>query len=110
MSAFSLSPPIRMPLTSPTIAAATSAVAIATQICSSDPSPTPTMITAARLIVPGTLRSIPPVMITNIWPSAVIPSTAPNGAIARKATPLSVAGAQMDATTTRRSRAKYTGM
>ena len=77
MSAFSLSPPIRMPLTSPTTAAAASAVAMAIQMCSFDPSPTPTMITAARLIVPGTLRSIPPVMITNIWPRAVIPSTAP---------------------------------
>ena len=50
---------------------------MATAMRSSDPSPTPTMITAARLIVPGTLRSIPPVMTTNIWPSAVIPSTAP---------------------------------
>ena len=67
------------------------------------------MITAARLIVPGTLRSIPPVMITNIWPRAAIPSTAPYGAIARKATPLRVAGAQMDATMTRRSSAMYTG-
>ena len=68
---------MRMPLTSPTTAAATSAVATAIQMRSFDPSPTPTMITAARLIVPGTLRSIPPVMITNIWPRAAIPSTAP---------------------------------
>ena len=74
---FSLSPPIRMPLRRPTTAAAAIAVAMATVICSFDPSPTPTMITAARLIVPGTLRSIPPVMITNICPRAVIPSTAP---------------------------------
>ena len=41
------------------------------------PGPDPTMITAARLIVPGTLRSMPPVMITSIWPSAVIANTAP---------------------------------
>ncbi len=77
MSAFSLSPPIRMPLTSPMTAATAIAMAMAIQMFSFDPSPTPTMITAARLMVPGTLRSIPPVMITNIWPRAVMPRTAP---------------------------------
>jgi hypothetical protein len=77
MSAFSLSPPIRRPLTSPISAATAIAVAIAIQMFSFDPSPTPTMITAARLMVPGTLRSIPPVMMTNIWPRAARPRTAP---------------------------------
>ena len=77
ISGFSFRPPIRRPLTSPTIAANASAVTIAVPMFAFDPAPTPTMITAARLIVPGTLRSIPPVMTTNIWPRAAMPSTAP---------------------------------
>jgi hypothetical protein len=66
-----------MPLTSPMTAAAAIAMGTATQMFSFDPAPTPTMISADRLMVPGTLRSIPPVMITNIWPSAVMARTAP---------------------------------
>ena len=68
------------------------------------------MTTAAKVSVPGTLRSIPPVMITSIWPSAVIARSAPNGAIELRAGPSSVAGAQIDATTTSRAIAMYTGM
>jgi hypothetical protein len=66
MSAFSPSPPIRIPLISPTSAARISAIPIAVQIRSSDECPTPTVTTAARVKVPGTLRSMPPVMITSI--------------------------------------------
>ena len=85
--AFSLSPPIRIPFTKPMRAATPTAVRIAIQIRLSDCSPTPAMIIAASVNVPGVLRSMPPVMITNIWPRAVIASSAANGAIADKADP-----------------------
>ena len=58
------------------------------------------MIIAASVNVPGVLRSMPPVMMTNIWPSAVSASSAANGAIADNATRLSVSGTQIDATMT----------
>ena len=108
--AFSLSPPIRIPFTNPMRAATPTAVAIAIQMRSSDWSPTPAMIIADNVKVPGVLRSIPPVMITSIWPSAVIARSAANGAIADSATLLSVSGTQIDATTTSTTRAMYTGM
>ncbi len=60
--------------------------------------------------MPGTLRSIPPVMITSIWPSAAMARNVPNGAIELRAGPFSVAGAQIAATTTSNSNAMYTGM
>ena len=105
IKALSLSPPIRIPFTRPMRAAAPTAVTTASQIRLSDCSPTPTMIIAARVKVPGVLRSMPPVMITNICPRAVIASSAANGAIADSATLLSVSGTQIDATTTSRIRA-----
>ena len=74
---------------------------IAVQIRSSDASPTPTVTAAARVSVPGTLRSIPPVMITSIWPSAVIARNVPKGATELSPGPLSASGAQIAATTTR---------
>ena len=98
--AFSPRPPIRSPLTSPTNAASTTATPIAVKMRSSDACPTPTVTTAARVNVPGTLRSMPPVMITSIWPRAVIARNVPNGAIALKPGLLRVAGAQIDATRT----------
>ena len=67
------------------------------------------MTTAASVNVPGTLRSIPPVMITSICPSAVMARNVPNGAIEFRAGPLSVAGAQIEATTTSSAIATYTG-
>ena len=76
---------------------------------SSDPCPTPTVITAASVSVPGTLRSIPPVMITSIWPSAVMARNVPNGAIELRPGPRSVAGAQIDAMTASSAIATYTG-
>ncbi len=68
------------------------------------------MTTAARVKVPGTLRSMPPVMITNIWPSAAMARNVPKGAMAFSPGPRSVAGAQIDATTARSATATYTGM
>ena len=106
MSAFNLSPPMRIPFTKPMTTAAPTAARIAIQMRLSDCSPTPAMIMAASVRVPGVLRSMPPVMITNIWPSAVIARSAPNGAIADNATGLSVSGTQIAATTTRRIRAR----
>ena len=79
---------------------------IAIQMRLSDCLPTPATIIAASVSVPGVLRSMPPVMITNIWPSAVIASRAANGAIADSATGLSVSGTQIAATTTSRPRAR----
>ena len=101
---------MRIPFTSPMAAAAPTAVRIASQMRPSDCSPTPTMIMAASVKVPGVLRSMPPVMITNIWPSAVIASSAADGAIADRATGLSVSGTQIAATMTSRVRARYAGM
>jgi hypothetical protein len=108
MRAFSLSPPIRRPFASPMTAATPTAVRIAVPT----PAwlPTPTMITAASENVPGVLRSMPPVMITSIWPRAVIPRRAPYGAMARRADPPRVAGAQIEATITSSARATNTGM
>ena len=100
---------MRIPFTSPMAAAAPTAVRIASQMRLSDCSPTPTMIMAANVNVPGVLRSMPPVMITNIWPSAVIASSAADGAIADNATGLSVSGTQIAATITSRVRARYAG-
>ena len=75
---------MRIPLTSPTSAATQRARcrsprpdALVRRVC-----PAPTVTTAARVRVPGTLRSMPPVMITSIWPSAVMARNVPNGAIA----------------------------
>ena len=62
------------PVHQPDEAAAPTAARIAIQIRLSDCSPTPAMIIAASVRVPGVLRSMPPVMITNIWPRAVIAS------------------------------------
>ncbi len=104
--ALSLSPPIRIPFTNPIRAATPTAVRIAIQIRPSDCLPTPAMIIADSVKVPGVLRSMPPVMITNIWPSAVIARSAANGAMADKATLLSVSGTQIEATTTSTIRAK----
>jgi hypothetical protein len=56
------------------------------------------------------LRSIPPVIITNICPRAVIARKAPAGAIALKPALANVPGAQIEATITRRMRARNTGM
>ena len=109
MRALSPSPPMRIPLTNPTTAASTSAMPMAVQMRSSDPCPTPTVITAARVSVPGTLRSMPPVMITSIWPSAVMARNVPNGAIELRPGPRSVAGAQIEAMTTSSAIAMYTG-
>ena len=67
------------------------------------------MTTAARVSVPGTLRSIPPVMITSIWPSAVMARNVPNGAIELRPGPRSVAGAQIEAMTASSAIAMYTG-
>ena len=53
---------------------------------------------------------MPPVMITSIWPSAVMARNVPKGAMALSPGPRSVAGAQIDATTTRSAIAMYTGM
>ena len=100
---------MRIPLTSPTNAARASATPIAGHMRSSAPCASPTVTTAASVNVPGTLRSMPPVMITSIWPSAVMARNVPNGAIEFRAGPLSVAGAQIDATTTRSAIATYTG-
>ena len=81
ISAFSPSPPISSPFTSPTRAQSARAIddrrpqVVAVRL------PSPTVTTAARVNVPGTLRSIPPVMITSIWPSAVMARNVPNGAI-----------------------------
>ena len=97
---------MRIPFTRPIRTAAPTATRMAIQIRLSDCSPTPAMIIAASVKVPGVLRSMPPVMITNIWPRAVIARSAPNGAIADKATALSVSGTQIAATTTRRIRAR----
>jgi hypothetical protein len=66
MRAFSLKPPMRIPLTAPMTAATPTAVAMAIIILSLDCWPTPTMIKAEIVIVPGTLRSIPAVIITSI--------------------------------------------
>ncbi len=96
---------MRIPLASPMRAATPIAIRIASQMRSFDPSPTPTMIIAASVTVPGVLRSMPAVMITSIWPSAVIPSSAPKGAMADRAGLSRVSGTQIAATTTSRSRA-----
>ena len=109
MSALSPSPPMRMPLTSPISAARTSATPTAAQIRSSDPLPTPTVTTAARVRVPGTLRSMPPVMITNIWPRAVMARKVPKGAMALREGPLRVEGAQIKAMRASSASAMYTG-
>ena len=106
IKALSLSPPIRMPFTRPMTAATATAVRIAIPMRPSDCLPTPAMIMAASVSVPGVLRSMPPVMITNIWPSAVIARSAANGAIADNATVLSVSGTQIDSTTTSRTSAR----
>ncbi len=106
MRALSLRPPISTPFTSPMRAPTARATTIAHPIRASACSPTPTMIMAASVKVPGTLRSMPPVMITSIWPRAVMPRSAPNGAMAERATPPSVAGAQIAATTTSRTSAR----
>ena len=76
---------MRMPLTSPTMAAATSAMAMATQMLIVDSVPDADHDHRGQAHRPGTLRSMPPVMITNIWPSAAMASTAPYGAMARRA-------------------------
>jgi hypothetical protein len=60
--------------------------------------------------VPGTLRSMPPVMTTSIWPSAVIARNVPKGAMVLRPGPVSVAGAQIEATRARTPIATYTGM
>jgi hypothetical protein len=92
---------MRIPLIRPTTAETRMATPMAAQIFSSEVLPTPTVIIAASVSVPGTLRSMPPVMITSIWPSAVMARNVPTGAIALRPGPLRVAGAQIAAMTTR---------
>ena len=110
MRALSPSPPMRSPLTNPTSAASTIARPMAVQSRSSEPLPDPDRDHRAEGERPGTLRSMPPVMITSIWPSAVIARNVPKGAIALRPGPRSVAGAQIEATTASSAIATYTGM
>ena len=94
---------MRIPLSRPMTTAAPMAVRYAIHIRSSDCWPTPTMSRPPSKNVPGTLKSIPPVMITSIWPSAVMARRAQGN--------LAQAGpergrAQIEATTTNRINAR----
>src|SRR5581483_8186310 len=76
MSGFSPATPTRSPLPSPTSPDQASATTIATASLPFAPPETPTVSRPARVIVPGIDRSIPPIMITSISPSAATASTA----------------------------------
>ena len=106
MRGFSLRPPMRMPFTRPMRAATPSAVKRASTMRSFDCCETPTMIIAERVRVPGVLKSMPPVITTNICPRAAIPSRAPKGAIADSAGASSVCGTQIAATISRTTSAR----
>ena len=69
---------------------------MATTILPSSPLPTPTSTFATRTITPGIERSMPPVMITSIWPRPVTARNVMNGRIPlENEEPESVSGAMI---------------
>ena len=86
-----------IPLISPAISTAASAIRIASNNLPESPPAWPQTTTAERVIEPTTEKSIPPCWITRYWPTAAIARIAAKGSIKRIAEPFSGAALEQRA-------------